>query len=64
MILFVDSTIAVDDFTGRLFRIHQQILKEGRSQVCVFQVVITDNSICYISISGLFRFYQLFRRHV
>lgn len=26
------STIAVDDFTARLFRIHQQILKEGRSQ--------------------------------
>uniref|UniRef100_A0A3Q2V1B5 Glutathione synthetase n=1 Tax=Haplochromis burtoni TaxID=8153 RepID=A0A3Q2V1B5_HAPBU len=27
------STIAVDDFTARLFKIHQQILKEGRSQV-------------------------------
>ncbi|XP_029974501.1 glutathione synthetase [Salarias fasciatus] len=26
------STIAVDDFTARLFRIHQQVLKEGRSQ--------------------------------
>lgn len=26
------STIAVDDFTARLFKIHQQILKEGRSQ--------------------------------
>ncbi|XP_037629435.1 glutathione synthetase-like [Sebastes umbrosus] len=26
------STIEVDDFTARLFRIHQQILKEGRSQ--------------------------------
>ncbi|XP_040009734.1 glutathione synthetase isoform X2 [Xiphias gladius] len=26
------STIAVDDFTARLYRIHQQILKEGRSQ--------------------------------
>uniref|UniRef100_UPI0037E7610E glutathione synthetase n=1 Tax=Semicossyphus pulcher TaxID=241346 RepID=UPI0037E7610E len=26
------STVAVDDFTGRLFRIHQQILKEGRAQ--------------------------------
>ncbi|XP_068187857.1 glutathione synthetase isoform X1 [Antennarius striatus] len=25
------STIAVDDFTARLFRIHQQILKEGRA---------------------------------
>lgn len=29
----VYSTIAVDDFTARLFKIHQQILKEGRSQV-------------------------------
>lgn len=27
------STIEVDDFTARLFKIHQQILKEGRSQV-------------------------------
>uniref|UniRef100_A0A8C2XH47 Glutathione synthetase n=1 Tax=Cyclopterus lumpus TaxID=8103 RepID=A0A8C2XH47_CYCLU len=26
------STIEVDDFTARLFRIHQQILKEGRAQ--------------------------------
>uniref|UniRef100_A0A096MIC8 Glutathione synthetase n=1 Tax=Poecilia formosa TaxID=48698 RepID=A0A096MIC8_POEFO len=26
------STIEVDDFTARLFKIHQQILKEGRSQ--------------------------------
>lgn len=26
------STIEVDDFTARLFRIHQQILKEGRTQ--------------------------------
>uniref|UniRef100_A0A3Q4HJE6 Uncharacterized protein n=1 Tax=Neolamprologus brichardi TaxID=32507 RepID=A0A3Q4HJE6_NEOBR len=32
--LSVYSTIAVDDFTARLFKIHQQILKEGRSQVC------------------------------
>lgn len=28
----LSSTIEVDDFTARLFRIHQQILKEGRSQ--------------------------------
>ncbi|CAN9515877.1 unnamed protein product [Ophioblennius macclurei] len=26
------STIAVDDFTARLFKIHQQMLKEGKSQ--------------------------------
>uniref|UniRef100_A0A8C7YCY1 Glutathione synthetase n=1 Tax=Oryzias sinensis TaxID=183150 RepID=A0A8C7YCY1_9TELE len=27
------NTIEVDDFTARLFRIHQQILEEGRSQI-------------------------------
>ncbi|XP_051907259.1 glutathione synthetase-like isoform X2 [Hippocampus zosterae] len=29
------STIAVDDFTARLFKIHQQVLKEGRLQSIV-----------------------------
>uniref|UniRef100_A0A671UDV2 Glutathione synthetase n=1 Tax=Sparus aurata TaxID=8175 RepID=A0A671UDV2_SPAAU len=36
------STIAVDDFTGRLFRIHQQILKEGRSQSIVLGLNRSD----------------------
>lgn len=34
VMFFTSSTIAVDDFTARLYKIHQQILKEGRSQVC------------------------------
>ncbi|XP_044066273.1 glutathione synthetase isoform X2 [Siniperca chuatsi] len=36
------STIAVDDFTARLFRIHQQILKEGRSQSVVLGLNRSD----------------------
>ncbi|XP_070766736.1 glutathione synthetase [Enoplosus armatus] len=36
------STIAVDDFTARLFRIHQQILKEGRSQPIVLGLNRSD----------------------
>lgn len=36
------STIAVDDFTARLFKIHQQILKEGRSQSIVLGLNRSD----------------------
>ncbi|CAG5958732.1 unnamed protein product [Menidia menidia] len=36
------STIEVDDFTARLFRIHQQILKEGRSQPVVLGLNRSD----------------------
>ncbi|XP_035500982.2 glutathione synthetase-like [Scophthalmus maximus] len=36
------STIAVDDFTARLFRIHQEILKEGRSQNIVLGLNRSD----------------------
>uniref|UniRef100_A0A3Q1CLA3 Glutathione synthetase n=1 Tax=Amphiprion ocellaris TaxID=80972 RepID=A0A3Q1CLA3_AMPOC len=36
------STIEVDDFTARLFRIHQQILKEGRSQSIVLGLNRSD----------------------
>ncbi|XP_072223432.1 glutathione synthetase [Leuresthes tenuis] len=36
------STIEVDDFTARLFRIHQQILKEGRSQSVVLGLNRSD----------------------
>lgn len=36
------STIKVDDFTARLFRIHQQILKEGRSQSIVLGLNRSD----------------------
>ncbi|XP_041656038.1 glutathione synthetase [Cheilinus undulatus] len=36
------STVAVDDFTARLFRIHQQILKEGRSQSIVLGLNRSD----------------------
>ncbi|XP_030590685.1 glutathione synthetase [Archocentrus centrarchus] len=36
------STIAVDDFTARLFKIHQQILKEGRSQTIVLGLNRSD----------------------
>ncbi|KAF3696531.1 Glutathione synthetase [Channa argus] len=36
------STIAVDDFTARLFRIHEQILKEGRSQSIVLGLNRSD----------------------
>ncbi|KAM9856326.1 glutathione synthetase [Aulostomus maculatus] len=36
------STIAVDDFTARLFRIHQQILKEGKSQSIVLGLNRSD----------------------
>uniref|UniRef100_A0A3Q3G2R7 Glutathione synthetase n=1 Tax=Labrus bergylta TaxID=56723 RepID=A0A3Q3G2R7_9LABR len=36
------STVAVDDFTARLFRIHQQILKEGRSQTIVLGINRSD----------------------
>uniref|UniRef100_A0A3Q4BWZ8 Glutathione synthetase n=1 Tax=Mola mola TaxID=94237 RepID=A0A3Q4BWZ8_MOLML len=35
-------TIAVDDFTARLFRIHQQILKEGKSQSIVLGLNRSD----------------------
>ncbi|XP_049920852.1 glutathione synthetase [Epinephelus moara] len=38
----LSSTIAVDDFTARLFRIHQQILKEGRSQSIVLGLNRSD----------------------
>lgn len=36
------STVEVDDFTARLFRIHQQILKEGRSQSLVLGLNRSD----------------------
>lgn len=36
------STIEVDDFTARLFRIHQQVLKEGRSQSIVLGLNRSD----------------------
>nr|XP_046252983.1 glutathione synthetase [Scatophagus argus] len=36
------STTEVDDFTARLFRIHQQILKEGRSQSIVLGLNRSD----------------------
>uniref|UniRef100_A0A3Q1EHH7 Glutathione synthetase n=1 Tax=Acanthochromis polyacanthus TaxID=80966 RepID=A0A3Q1EHH7_9TELE len=36
------STIEVDGFTARLFRIHQQILKEGRSQSIVLGLNRSD----------------------
>lgn len=36
------STIEVDDFTARLFRIHQQILKEGRAQSIVLGLNRSD----------------------
>ncbi|KAM7410833.1 hypothetical protein PAMA_021002 [Pampus argenteus] len=36
------GTIAVDDFTARLFRIHQQILKEGKSQSIVLGLNRSD----------------------
>nr|XP_061826388.1 glutathione synthetase-like [Nerophis lumbriciformis] len=36
------STIAVDDFTARLFKIHQQILQEGRSQSIVLGLNRSD----------------------
>ncbi|KAG7999752.1 Glutathione synthetase [Nibea albiflora] len=36
------STIEVDDFTARLFKIHQQILKEGRSQSIVLGLNRSD----------------------
>ncbi|XP_059188474.1 glutathione synthetase-like [Centropristis striata] len=36
------STISVDDFTARLFKIHQQILKEGRSQSIVLGLNRSD----------------------
>ncbi|XP_071331656.1 glutathione synthetase-like [Trachinotus anak] len=36
------STIAVDDFTARLFKIHEQILKEGRSQSIVLGLNRSD----------------------
>uniref|UniRef100_A0A8C8DSQ4 Glutathione synthetase n=1 Tax=Oryzias sinensis TaxID=183150 RepID=A0A8C8DSQ4_9TELE len=36
------NTIEVDDFTARLFRIHQQILEEGRSQVIVLGLNRSD----------------------
>ncbi|XP_029012858.1 glutathione synthetase [Betta splendens] len=36
------STIAVDDFTAKLFRIHEQILKEGRSQSIVLGLNRSD----------------------
>ncbi|KAL7399512.1 hypothetical protein ABVT39_025778 [Epinephelus coioides] len=38
----LSSTVAVDDFTARLFRIHQQILKEGRSQSIVLGLNRSD----------------------
>uniref|UniRef100_A0A3B3YGJ4 Uncharacterized protein n=1 Tax=Poecilia mexicana TaxID=48701 RepID=A0A3B3YGJ4_9TELE len=37
------STIEVDDFTARLFKIHQQILKEGRSQVRISQTCMKES---------------------
>ncbi|KAM4563030.1 glutathione synthetase isoform 1-T3 [Odontesthes bonariensis] len=36
------STIEVDEFTAKLFRIHQQILKEGRSQSVVLGLNRSD----------------------
>uniref|UniRef100_A0A8C7YCY0 Glutathione synthetase n=1 Tax=Oryzias sinensis TaxID=183150 RepID=A0A8C7YCY0_9TELE len=36
------NTIEVDDFTARLFRIHQQILEEGRSQKIVLGLNRSD----------------------
>lgn len=36
------STIAVDDFTARLFKIHQQILKEGKTQSIVLGLNRSD----------------------
>ncbi|XP_028309433.1 glutathione synthetase [Gouania willdenowi] len=36
------STIAVDDFTARLFKIHQMILKEGKSQDIVLGLNRSD----------------------
>ncbi|KAM8862986.1 glutathione synthetase [Spinachia spinachia] len=36
------STIEVDDFTARLFRIHQQIFKEGRAQSIVLGLNRSD----------------------
>ncbi|KAM6928719.1 glutathione synthetase [Lycodopsis pacificus] len=36
------STIEVDDFTARLFRIHQQILKEGKAQSIVLGLNRSD----------------------
>lgn len=36
------STVAVDEFTARLFRIHQQILKEGRTQSIVLGLNRSD----------------------
>uniref|UniRef100_A0A146YVD4 Glutathione synthetase n=2 Tax=Fundulus heteroclitus TaxID=8078 RepID=A0A146YVD4_FUNHE len=36
------STIEVDDFTARLFKIHQQILKEGKSQSIVLGLNRSD----------------------
>ncbi|XP_061536681.1 glutathione synthetase-like isoform X1 [Phycodurus eques] len=36
------STIAVDDFTARLFKIHQQVLKEGRLQSIVLGLNRSD----------------------
>lgn len=38
----LESTIAVDDFTARLFKIHQQILKEGKSQSIVLGLNRSD----------------------
>uniref|UniRef100_A0A8C4F3M0 Glutathione synthetase n=1 Tax=Dicentrarchus labrax TaxID=13489 RepID=A0A8C4F3M0_DICLA len=38
----LSSTIAVDDFTARLFKLHQQILKEGRSQSIVLGLNRSD----------------------
>ncbi|XP_077458292.1 glutathione synthetase [Stigmatopora argus] len=36
------STISVDDFTARLYRIHQHVLKEGRSQSIVLGLNRSD----------------------
>ncbi|XP_054638499.1 glutathione synthetase-like [Dunckerocampus dactyliophorus] len=36
------STIVVDDFTARLFKVHQQILQEGRSQSIVLGLNRSD----------------------
>ncbi|XP_034028059.1 glutathione synthetase [Thalassophryne amazonica] len=38
----LSSTIAVDDFTARLFKIHQHILKEGRAQPVVLGLNRSD----------------------
>lgn len=38
----LESTIAVDDFTARLFKIHQHILTEGRSQPIVLGLNRSD----------------------